>query len=115
MTTIATTLRMTAARVPDHEALVFGALRLTYAELDTEVDRTAHALAGLGLARGERFALMGVNSDRWVITLLRGAAGGRGGRVDQPYVRGAGAGPQRRSATAGSTPATSPAWTPTAT
>lgn len=57
MTTIARTLRMTAARVPDHEALVFGDRRLTYAEFDAEVDRTAHALAGLGLARGECFAL----------------------------------------------------------
>lgn len=67
MPTIGSTLRASARRVPDAEALVFADRRYTYAELDAEVDQVAAALAGLGLAKGERFALMAPNSDRFVI------------------------------------------------
>jgi acyl-CoA synthetase (AMP-forming)/AMP-acid ligase II len=67
MPTIPGGLRSTARRVPDHPALVFGGQRRTYAELDAAVDRTACALAGLGLRPGDRFALMATNSDRFVI------------------------------------------------
>lgn len=68
MPTVASTLRSTARRIPDSPALVFGERRLTYGELDAHVDRTALALARLGLAKGERFALMASNSDAFVIT-----------------------------------------------
>ncbi|WP_432824720.1 class I adenylate-forming enzyme family protein [Dactylosporangium sp. CA-092794] len=67
MPTVASTLRTTARRVPGAAALSFGERTYTYAELDTAVDRTATALAGLGLGKGDRFALMGTNSDRFVI------------------------------------------------
>jgi fatty-acyl-CoA synthase len=67
MPTIASTLRSTARRVPDTVALIFGERAYTYAELDAQVDRTATALAGLGLARGDRFALMATNSDAFVV------------------------------------------------
>ena len=77
MPTIPGSLRSTARRVPGHPALVFGDRAYTYAELDAAVDRTASALAGLGLRRGDRFALMATNSDRFVVTfyaaLRRGA------------------------------------------
>ena len=39
MPSIPDTLRTTAARCPDREALVFGARRRTYRELDQEVER----------------------------------------------------------------------------
>ncbi|WP_206474093.1 class I adenylate-forming enzyme family protein [Dietzia sp. KRD202] len=68
MATIAGTLRATAGRVPDREALIFGETRYTYAELDAEVDRVAGVLADHGLRRGDRLALMATNSDRFVIT-----------------------------------------------
>lgn len=67
MPTIPTSLRATARRVPDDIALKFGDTVYTYAQLDREVDRTAHALSDLGLAKGERFALMATNSDRFVV------------------------------------------------
>jgi acyl-CoA synthetase (AMP-forming)/AMP-acid ligase II len=67
MPTIGSTLRATARRSPDAEALRFGNEQYTYAELDAAVDRTATALSGLGLAKGDRFALMATNSDRFVI------------------------------------------------
>ena len=69
MPAIASTLRSTARRVPDAPALVFGQQRLSYRDLDAQVDRTAHALARLGLAGGDRFALMATNSDAFVIAL----------------------------------------------
>ena len=67
MPTIASTLRSTARRVPDTVALIFGERRCTYRELDARVDRTATALARLGLAKGDRFALMATNSDAFVV------------------------------------------------
>ena len=50
MPSIPDTLRTTAARCPDREALVFGARRRTYRELHQEVERTAAALAARGIA-----------------------------------------------------------------
>jgi fatty-acyl-CoA synthase len=67
MPTIASSLRSTARRVPDTVALIFGEQRSTYRELDAQVDRTATALARLGLAKGDRFALMATNSDAFVV------------------------------------------------
>jgi non-ribosomal peptide synthetase component E (peptide arylation enzyme) len=58
MPTIPGSLRSTARRVPGDPALAFGDWACTYAELDAAVDRTAGALAGLGLRGGDRFALM---------------------------------------------------------
>jgi acyl-CoA synthetase (AMP-forming)/AMP-acid ligase II len=67
MPTIPGSLRSTARRVPGDPALAFGDRACTYAELDAAVDRTASALAGLGLRQGDRFALMATNSDRFVV------------------------------------------------
>jgi long-chain acyl-CoA synthetase len=47
-----------AAERPDHPALVCGTERLSFAELDRRVNRTAHALRVRGLASGGRVALM---------------------------------------------------------
>ncbi|MDO8184244.1 AMP-binding protein [Conexibacter sp. JD483] len=51
-------LRDVAQRDPEREALVVGDRRLTYAQLDREVDRFAAALQQLGVARGERVAIV---------------------------------------------------------
>lgn len=67
MPSIPDTLRTTAARCPDREALVFGASRRTYRELYQEVERTAAALAARGIAPGDRVLLMSPNSDAFVI------------------------------------------------
>src|SRR5919205_1352120 len=58
---------MNATRVPAREALVFGDRRLTWAQLDQEVERFAAALCVLGLGKGDRCALMAPNSDGFVI------------------------------------------------
>ena len=44
-------LHRSAARYPGKLALVAGDLRIAYAEFDAAVNRTAHALAGRGLAK----------------------------------------------------------------
>jgi acyl-CoA synthetase (AMP-forming)/AMP-acid ligase II len=69
MPSIPDTLRTTAARCPDREALVFGARRRTYRELDQEVERTAAALAAEGIAPGDRVLLMSPNSDAFIIAV----------------------------------------------
>jgi len=60
-------LRRTAARYPDKLAVVNGELRYTYAEFDAAVNRAAHALAGRGLAKGDRLALLSHNSWQYVV------------------------------------------------
>ena len=67
MPSIPDTLRTTAARCPDREALVFGATRCSYRELHLQVERTAAALAACGISRGDRVLLMSPNSDAFVI------------------------------------------------
>ena len=67
MPSIPDTLRTTAARCPDREALVFGTRRRTYRELHQEVERTAAALAARGISPGDRVLLMSPNSDAFVI------------------------------------------------
>src|SRR5213592_2529480 len=67
--TIGANLERTAARVPDAEALVsrHQGIRLTYAELDEEVDRAARALLAAGLAPGDRLGIWSPNRAEWVL------------------------------------------------
>ena len=55
-------LTRSAARAPDDAAIVDGARRFSYAEFNALTNRTAHALSGLGLARGDALALMSTNN-----------------------------------------------------
>ena len=55
---------------PNHLALVVGELRLTWAELDAQVNRWASALMGLGVRRGDRIATLLTNSAELVWTYL---------------------------------------------
>lgn len=64
--------RRTARRTPDKLALVDGETRLSFAELDAVVDRTAAALQAQGLAKGDRLALLCHNS--WQFAVLNFAA-----------------------------------------
>jgi fatty-acyl-CoA synthase len=60
-------LRRTALRYPDKIAVVAGDLRVTFAEFDAAVNRTANALAGRGLAKGDRLALLSHNSWQYAV------------------------------------------------
>src|SRR6478752_1586702 len=59
--------RRTARRTPDKLAVVDGETRLTFAELDAVVDRTAAALHSAGLAARDRLALLCHNSWEYVV------------------------------------------------
>jgi len=74
--TVADVLRRSAARVPRRVALRFADRQWTYAELDAAVTRAAGHLLGLGLAKGDRVAAYGKNSDAYVIGFLACARAG---------------------------------------
>ncbi len=61
-------LTRTAGRLPDTLALVDGARRWTYAQLDAAVNRVAHGLAARGYARGDTLGLGSGNSGEFLIT-----------------------------------------------
>src|SRR4051812_14380656 len=60
-------LRRSAQRDGAKLALVGGDVRLTFAQLDELVDRTANALAARGLGHGDRLALLCHNDWRFVV------------------------------------------------
>jgi long-chain acyl-CoA synthetase len=66
---IADLLRNTAGVAPDKPAIVFRGRPITYADLDERVDLTAAALAALGVANGDRVALLVGNVPEFVYGL----------------------------------------------
>ncbi|HEX7132177.1 MAG TPA: AMP-binding protein [Iamia sp.] len=69
---VARVLDRALARDPEHEALVTRTRRLTYAELDAQADRAAHALRALGVATGDRVAAS-LPNDADVVVAFHGA------------------------------------------
>ena len=69
MATLHGQLARSAASYSTKTALVFEGRELTYRQLDEQVNRHAHALASLGVTKGDRVALMSGNSDRFVIAM----------------------------------------------
>ena len=55
---LADLLRETAETFPDKPALIFHDRPITFSQLDERVDLTAAALAGLGVVKGDRVALL---------------------------------------------------------
>ena len=58
--------RKSALLYPDREAIAFEGLRLTHRELNARVNRLANSLAGLGCRQGERLAILGENSHKFL-------------------------------------------------
>ena len=56
--------------IPDHEAMVCGDRRLTYAEADERANRLAHHLAGLGIGPGDHVALYLYNGTEYLEGML---------------------------------------------
>jgi acyl-CoA synthetase (AMP-forming)/AMP-acid ligase II len=70
-------LRAAASRYPEHEAVVDGDVRLTFADLHAAVQETARALVHLGLTKGDRVCIWAPNSWQWeVMALAVSYAGG---------------------------------------
>jgi fatty-acyl-CoA synthase len=76
--TIGQQLEETAGRFPDRLALVVRRqrVRLTWRELDAEVDKLAAGLLALGLAPGDRVGIWSPNNVEWVLTQLATARAG---------------------------------------
>jgi len=70
--TIGQVLRETSRRAPDRTATVFAECgwRMTWAELDREVDRVARALLGLDLRHGDHFGVWATNVPQWLLLQL---------------------------------------------
>src|SRR3990172_2221422 len=61
------TLEDTAARFPGHTALAFLGGKITYRQLNAQVDRFASALQGLGVSKGDRVAVILPNCPQFVV------------------------------------------------
>ncbi|MYR08397.1 long-chain-fatty-acid--CoA ligase [Gordonia sp. SID5947] len=66
--TLGDLLRRTALRVPDKVAIIDGDRTLTFADFDAAVNRCANALAGKGVVKGDRLALVSRNG--WQFAVL---------------------------------------------
>ena len=66
--TIGANFDRAVARFPERDALIVPHqdVRLTYGELGENVDRTASAIAGLGLRKGDRLGIWAPNCAEWV-------------------------------------------------
>ena len=60
-------LRRSALRHPGKLAVIAGERRMTFAEFDAAVNRCANALAGKGLAKGDRLALLSHNCRQFAV------------------------------------------------
>lgn len=76
LTTIPVLLRQAAQDAAEVEALVDGAVRMTFAELDAAVTRFARAAVAHGLEPGDRVVVWAPNSADWVISALGVLAAG---------------------------------------
>jgi long-chain acyl-CoA synthetase len=65
--TLLDVIAATARQRPNHTALIFKGTRITYLELEQQSDALAAALAGLGVRKGDRVALLLPNSPQAVI------------------------------------------------
>jgi long-chain acyl-CoA synthetase len=63
-------LERSAARLPEKEALIAGARRITYGELDASANRLAGALRSLGAGYGDRVAVILDNSIETVVSIF---------------------------------------------
>lgn len=63
-------LRRNAARFPDKVALIDAHGRIGYRDLNALANRVAHGLAALGVAHGDRVAILGDSRIEWVVAYL---------------------------------------------
>ena len=70
------TLEDTASEIPHKEAIVLGAQRITYEELDEASNRVANALLELGMEKGTHVAILMSHSPEWVINYFGVIKGG---------------------------------------
>ena len=69
-------LTRSAARHPDHEAVVDGPRRMTYREFDEAVNALAHGLSARGYNKGDSLAILSGNSLEFLLTYYACAKSG---------------------------------------
>jgi fatty-acyl-CoA synthase len=71
-------LKAAATEVPGRTALVvpFQSVRLTFAELDRQIDEVARGMVACGLKPGERIGIWAPNCAEWILTLFGAARAG---------------------------------------
>ena len=69
-------LEETASEIPRKEAIVLGARRITYGELDENSNRVANALLKRGMKKGTHVAIFMSHSPKWVINYFGVIKGG---------------------------------------
>lgn len=57
-------------RIPDREAVILGATRLTYKELDVRANKAANALKNLGIKKGSHIGIYAFNCIEWLEVML---------------------------------------------
>ena len=62
-----TLLSVQAERYGDKIAIVSGDCRLSYTELDKASNKAAHALLKMGVGKGDRVAILALNSSEFVV------------------------------------------------
>ncbi len=67
---IADMIRRTRYHYPDKNALIFNDICLTYSQLEDECNQAANALAGLGVKKYDRVAILAHNTHHHVLTWL---------------------------------------------
>jgi len=73
---IGDTVRQNAMKFPNQTALIYGDTRLTYLELNSQVNRLANALMGMGVKKGDRVAVLADNCPEYVMVYFAVAKGG---------------------------------------
>jgi acyl-CoA synthetase (AMP-forming)/AMP-acid ligase II len=61
-------ITISSAVCPDRPAIIFEGNRFTFAELNERINRLANAMAGLGVKKGDRVALLQVNCNQCIET-----------------------------------------------
>lgn len=69
-------VRSAARRFADHEAVVEGRTRVTYAELGARVERAAAACLAAGVRTGDRVAVWAPNTLDWIVSALGAVSAG---------------------------------------
>ncbi len=63
-------IRRAAQRTPEKAAVIFNHQVTRWRDFDRDVDRTAHYLAGLGIRKGDKVAILGLNSPLYLTAFM---------------------------------------------
>ena len=59
-------MRLNAIKIPNKTALICGVVRLSYLELNNQINRLANALLGIGVKKGDRVAVVADSCSQFI-------------------------------------------------